>query len=564
MNFLLQKLESHIDELSLIGGEELLEAGAVEQLSEAEKHLWLAIVEGYEVEVQVTPSRVVGGTCECMRFREEGGCEHLAAALLALRRKQEDKKAQQRQKERPAAAPAAGGKLTTGIVLEHVSKEDLIEFVREYARANRNFAIDLKARFASAVAHIDPREKYAQLLESTINGVRKPDRSLTSRGGQRVLSVLEELQQQAVQAVEEGNFTETACIAQSIIEKATPILKKAKGQEEQIRTYIHQAFGNLERVIRRRPAPAMLRELWGYSMAEYGKLAYRSQGIDLLFFKLLLLLAQEAEQMEELLLTLEQHRSKYQHEKRPEAPLLLLQLQALEKAGRADQAKQLMEYNLSQPDILQYAIKQAREKGLIPRVKALAMTGLKLGPPSALKAELEEMLLQMAEAGREKADINYYSLERFLDTLQFPYFEKARRHATKARWTEQVDEVLHQLRTRPYSAACRNTIARIYAEEGRFELLMDYAEELNSLDLLQQVGGCLLETFQDRLFHLYRRLLADYAKNHLGRQTSRKIREVLAHLQEIGAGTLAEELIQGFRATYPERHSLMEELALLE
>ncbi|MCB0556211.1 MAG: SWIM zinc finger family protein [Phaeodactylibacter sp.] len=560
MNFPLHKLESHIDEASLIRGEELLEAGAAGPLSELEKHLWLSVVEGQEVEVQITPTRVIGATCDCKRFRQAGMCEHLAAVLMALRRQQQTQQEQRdKAKQQQQSTPR---KLTTGIVLDNVSKEELIDFVRDYARANRNFAIALKARFASSVSEIASKEKYLQLLDSTINAVRKPDRSITLRGSQRLASVLEELQQQSVQAIDEADFTEAANIAQSIIEKATPVLKKTRGREQEIRKFINKAFENLHRLVSRRPAPSLLSALQDYALTEHSKLVYRSNGIDQAFFKLLLLLCQEPQQEQQLLDALEKQKEKYKEENRPQAPLLLLQLNALEKAGRTAEARHLMEYNLSQPDILQYAINQAHDKGLIPRVKALAITGLKLGMPPEVKGSLEEMLLQLAEAEQDWEEANRYAVSRFLDTLQYHYFEQAR-HTASTGWTEQVGHILQQLLEQPYSTLRRNTIGRIYAEEGRLEALMDYVEQAGSLDLLLLVGKYLVEPYQDRLFYLYRRLLADHLKNHLGRKTSQRIREVLAHLYEIGAGALAEELVEEFRSKYPDRHSLMEELALL-
>lgn len=562
MNFPLQKLESHIDETSLAEGEALLEAGAVEHLSELEKHLWLAVVEGWEAEVQVSPSRVLAGACECPRFRAQGMCEHLAALLLALRRRLQDRQEERRQEQHRKKVQERPRKLTTGIVLDHVSKEELIDFVREFARTNRNFAIALKARFASAVSGIESKDKYLQLLDSTINAVRKADRTITLRGSQKLASVLDELQQQTIQAIDEADYTEAAHIAQSIIEKVAPVLKKTKGREEDIRAYIDKAFDNLLRLVGRRPAPSLLNELRDYTLGEYGKLAYRTSGIDQSFFRLLLLLCQEPLHEQELLEALEGQKEKYQAEGRPLAPLLLLQLNTLEKAGRATEARQLMEYNLSQPDVLQYAIEQARSRGQIPRVKALAITGLKLGMPAGVKSGLEEMLLQLAEAEQDLPEVNRYAIGRFLDTLEFSYFEKAR-SAAGSGWAEQVDGMLKQLLSQPYSARGRNAIARIYAAENRLENLMAFVEQSGSLDLLQLVGQHLLETFRERLSYLYRRLLADYLKNHLGRKASQRIREVLTHLYEIGAETLAEELAEEFRSKYPERHSLMEELELL-
>ena len=558
MNFLLQKLESHIDEDALIEGGNLLEAGAVDNLFELEKHLWLASVEGYEVELKISPSKVLGGTCECERFIEEGMCEHLAAVMMSLRRKQQ---AQKQKKEKAKKEPLGPRKLTTGIVLDNVSLEELSEFVRDYAKANRNFAIALKARFASTVSDIDSKEKYMQLLDSTIKAVRKPDRSISVRGSQRLIKVLDELHQQAGHAFLERHFLELAFICQSIIEKVTPILKKAKGQQRELQQDIIRAFDNLHRMLEKGPAPTLLQSLWNYCLQEYNKLSYRTNGIDLHFFKLMVHLAQDHGQQETLLEALRLYIDKYQEEGRPLAPLLLIQLSALEKAGRIDEARHLMESNIMQPDVLLYAIQQAIAKGQMPRVKALAITGLRFGLPQEVKARLEEMLLQLAEKDEEGEEINRYALRRFLDTQNFAYFTKARA-AAGAEWPQQVEETLVYFQQLPYAPSRRNTIARILAEEGLHDRLMDYAEQVQSLDLLQEFAPYLIKEYRERLLELYRKLLTDFLRNHLGRKTSQRIREALQRLHEIGAGDLAVLLVEEFRNQYPERHSLMEELAL--
>lgn len=558
MNFLLQKLESHIGEDALIEGGNLLEAGAIANLFELEKHLWLATVEGYEVELKVSPSKVLGGTCECDRFAEDGMCEHLAAVMMALRRKQQAKKQKQ---EKDRKETQGSRKLTTGIVLDNVSLEELSEFVRDYAKANRNFAIALKARFASTVSEIDSKEKYLQLLDSTIKAVRKPDRSISTRGSQRLIKVLEELHQQAGQAFLERDFIELAFICQSIIEKITPVLKKAKGKQRELKQDVARAFDNLHRLLDKGPAPTLLHSLWKYCLEEYNKLVYRTNGIDLSFFKLMVQLAEEPAQQETLLEALNDYMEKYQEEGRSVAPLLLIELSALERAGRQEEARRLMESNLMQPDVLLYAIQQAIAKGQIPRVKALAITGLRFELPPEVKARLEEMLLKLAEDDGEKQEINRYALRRFLDTQDFAYFEKARRAAGDD-WPQQVEDTLAYFQQLPYAPSRRNTIARILAEEGLHERLMNYAEEVQSLDLLQEFSPHLITGHRERLLELYRKLLTDFLRNHLGRKTSQRIREALQRLHEIGAGNLAVLLVEEFRSQYPERHSLMEELAL--
>ena len=558
MNFLLQKLESHIDEGALIEGESLLEAGAANGLFELEKHLWLATVDGHEVELKVSPSKVLGGTCECERFAEEGMCEHLAALMMAVRRKQQAHKQKREQEKKESQGPR---KLTTGIVLDNVNLEELAEFVRDYAKANRNFAIALKARFASIVTEIGGNEKYMQLLESTIKAVRKLDRSISMRGSQRLIKVLEELHLQADHGILERDFLEAAFICQSIIEKVTPVLKKAKGKQRELKRDVTRAFENLHRLLEKNPAPTLIRSLWEYGLQEYNKLVYRNSGVDLLFFKLMVELAQEPGQQETLLEALRNYKEKYQEENRPVAPLMLIELSALERAGRPEEARQLMESNLTQPDVLLYAIQQAIAKGQIPRVKALAITGLRFELPPEVKARLEEMMLQLAEQDEEPEEVNRYALLRFLDTQHFAYLEKARQAAGPG-WPQQVEEVLAHFQEQPYAPSRRNTIARILAEEGLHGRLMSYAEQVQSLDLLQEFAPYLISDHRERLLELYRQLLTDFLRNHLGRKTSQRIREALQRLHEIGAGNMAVLLVEEFRSQYPERHSLMEELAL--
>ena len=67
MLFPLKNIEAHVEDRFFIIGETLYEQGKVTDLSEAEKHLWLANVVGNEVEVQITPSKVRACTCECSR-----------------------------------------------------------------------------------------------------------------------------------------------------------------------------------------------------------------------------------------------------------------------------------------------------------------------------------------------------------------------------------------------------------------------------------------------------------------------------------------------------------------
>ena len=93
-----------------------------------------------------------------------------------------------------------------------------------------------------------------------------------------------------------------------------------------------------------------------------------------------------------------------------------------------------------------------------------------------------------------------------------------------------------------------------------YKELIDFIKKNRSLDLLEKYDVQLIEDFKEEIFELYEDLLDGYLRNHLGRQTSTKIRDIFYHLKKIGAKKLVYKLAKQYREEYPERHTLMEEL----
>ena len=556
MNFSLNRIESNVSEDLLLQAEEILENAPGVLPQEVDKNLWIIVLDNQEIEVQLSGNKVIGGSCECNDFSEKGTCAHIVSAMMAVRKAKPPRKTKPRKINNSQ-------RLTTSLVLDSIEKEELVAFIREYARTHRNFAIALKARFASSISLANQKDKYQQLLESTISSARKPDRSITIRGAQKLLKVLQELDIQLVQSISEGDYLEAYYMARAIIENVSPLLNKLKGKKEEILALIQKTFNHLEQLATSNAAPSLLNDLWHYLLTEGQRLPYRPNGIDLYFFRVLQLMVQEDVQQESLLAAIEQQIQKYQQENRTITPLILAKLTALEQAGKQKEAQQLTTAYLNEPDVLQYAIAQAQKKGLRPRVKALAETGLKLHFPREENAKLENLLLQMAEEDQDKALIYHYAISRFKDSLDFSYYFKAKQHTT-ASWEEQVEALLQWLSSRSYSLQNQEAIANIYRQENQLEALMELLERTSSILLLMQFSHALMPDYQERLFLLYKRLVDQYTNQHIGRKAARRVSEVITHLFKDGTPELAYEIISKLRNTYPERHTLMEALTEFE
>ena len=558
MNFSLRNLEKEVSEEALLEGEALFETGKVNDLKELEKNLWIAQSDGFEVEIQLSGLTVVDATCECATFREVGMCGHLAATFLQLRKDKEKQKSQ-RKKKKPSVS-----RLTTGIILDQIDPDELVAFVREYARTHRNFSIALKARFASNVSNLNSREKYVQLLETTINSVRKQDRIITLRGAQRLIKVINELNAQAERSLATGDLIEVADIAISIIRKVTPVLTKVQRKREEIRALLVKNFEYLLTITNQAPAPKLLELLWEDCLGEYAKRTYHNNQLDHYFFKIMLRVANTTQQLETLLSIVQEHASVFSETHESYKDYILIQIAVLEQLGSTDAARKLVEEHINTPAVLEFALDQAQKAGNRPREKALAQFGLELELPESEKNKLESRLLKIAESEGDALAIHEYALRQFLRNLDLHDYEKARQHIAPELRLQLFEDTLTQLRERPYSIEIRDTLSELLIIERQWEILLAYAIEIQSLDLLTTIDVHLLSRFPEQVKQLYQQLLHDYARHYVGPKTARRIGLALEHLETSGAQGLAKALATELIRQNPERHTLAAELAKFE
>jgi len=211
--------------------------------------------------------------------------------------------------------------------------------------------------------------------------------------------------------------------------------------------------------------------------------------------------------------------------------------------------------------VLQFVVERSLELNQPARARKVILNLLKTDKTRENTGEIEELLLRIALHEEDVPAIFQYARKRFLATLQDNYWQLLRTHTPENR-QEVFEQIVESLRKLPSSPQKWQAIAAIYASEERYEDLIDYLRCANSIELLAQFDHLLLPRYEAEVGQLYRVLLLQYLKNHIGYRPSRRIRELLDHLVTVGAPELAASLITLFKASYPERQSLMEELKL--
>lgn len=572
MNLSLADIESVCPEEDVVNAEILLENQVVGTLRELDRNLWGATIANhetpgpntYEVELSATRHKVTAASCECTRFQETGSCSHLVAVMLLLRRHFQEKAAK-REAAAPKPKPAdkdADGKLTIAGILDQISHEDLIGFVKHYARYNRNFAIALKTRFAVDVQSGNSHEKYAQLLEAAIADARRPDRTFTRRGAQKVAKVMGELQLQVEGLIAQKWFAEVFPVLQNMIEKVTPILRKAEDPAD-ILHYIDKAFRLLQQLVEAPIPPALRDQIWEYSYTESQKLVYRNTGMDKKFLSLMLSMANDEARMTALMAYLDKQIDKYFWEKRDLPTLIITKLELLEKAGRDAELALLLQESISHPDVLRFAISRAIQDHKYSHAQKLALYGLQMPDTPDLYVEMEMVLWFIAEEQNDTAELIHYARSLFLQTLEWRFAASIQKHAG-ANWPEHREALIAKLETAPRSPAKNEAVARLLANDDLFERLMAFIEQCRSVELLIQHDQQLIPRYNAKILALYKEWLHKYLHDHVGRKPSKIIRQLIEHLMAIQEVTMAAALVEEFTQAYPERHTLMEELQSLQ
>ncbi len=557
LNFLLKNLELELDDRHLLVGEKLLEEGKVTRLFENEPHLWIASVDGFEVEMQISPSRVKACSCECDQFDREKMCGHLAAGLLNLRRKLSEKTKQPRVSQRPK--PLAYQKLTVNAILDSVTQDELAAFVRNFARTNKQFSLALRAKFAAKVPLYDNREKFGQLLDSAISSYRKTNDRISVAGAHQLQKLLEELLGQADDALALEYFAEAWAMLSAIVGRFSPIIKKLEGDENPLQQPLLQAFSKIGQLVALSIPPDLQEEIRLFCSEEFNRPAYRLNGFSGRLLDIWLLLANDAEASQLALQAIDDELKKYKTDTAYRAALILAKLQLIARPGMNEANDAFTLECLSEPAKLLQVMDAVAPSGDFRPIKALVEKGHRLIDDAAVKTQLEAVLLQIAQLEGEKDVIATISRQKFLETRDFTFYEQCRAHH-KGNWEAFVKKLLADLVRRYDFRQNIATIATILGRESKFDDLLRLLEEQQSLELLLQFDHYLLKTKPKEVTKLYETQLREYLTSHLGLKASQRLRSVFRHLEKRGAANLAERLYSAIREAFPNRVFYLDEM----
>ncbi|MEZ4965365.1 MAG: hypothetical protein R2791_08985 [Saprospiraceae bacterium] len=550
----LKNFEHHISGTTWSTADDLVQAGSVKALREVEKHFWVALVEDeeggpYEVEVMITPHKIKAFTCECWSAGRRLMCAHIAAALLKLRQFLEQKTEENKSKAEKQAN-AGLQRITVGNILDSATPEALSEFVQEYARRDRDFALALKTWFAGVVPGAE--NPFALVLDSVIPK-NIQDKKMREPDLRRLRQTLDDLNRQLGGALEEHNYPAAFQIAGTILEKIPPLVSKLDDTRRQmLLEQCQSAFSQIEKFQDSQISPELRESAWGFifDLVPGAHFPPEMHG-DVLRF-----LVKEAAGEEKF------GRISGMYDQTPTPVpdvVMFLFAGALARRGAHDAVIRILEEHISQPALLKEALVMLAYIGetesafrageyFLDRVK------FSLGQ----RREIERMLEEIARRDGDGARRIRLLWRQFLRSLDFEYFNEMKAVAGKD-WPNELKRRLSELRRQGND----NVTAVVLAAEGEKDELARLLEKQNDLQQFQQYENLFLPEDRSFVRDRYIELLAGYLSQHFGRQASAFVRQQLAGLLQKNEPDTVLEIIRALVGRFSDRPSLPEELAEL-
>ncbi len=549
----LKDFEHFISPATWYAADDLVQAGQVKNLREIERHLWVALVEtdegNFESEVMITPHKIKAYACECFTEGRRLMCPHIAATLIKIRQFYNQREEARRIKaaEKPANELT---RFTVQTALDNASPEALADFVRDFARRDRDFALALKTRFA---VHVTESENpYALVLDSVLP---KPSvkTKISEPDFRRLRKALDGLEEQLSIAKGALDFRSDFQISSAIFLKINPLHAKAEGNRRSALLYFCQkSFEALINIHSSAPSPELRESVWeilfSFGIKSPFPLELEREGLRFI--------AESSKEEAKF----DKVREVFDQTPYP-APAFILQLflsaLAVRKIPLA--AVRVLDDYLENPDMIKDAFLQLYYLNYWEAATLVGEHFLNKNIfPIGQSRELENVLLFIAEQTNDQARQTILLRQRFLLSGSSAVFEKLKIAAAE-RWPKEREKLLAELRSKKDFSKT----AALLSSEGDLEKLAELIENHGDLNMMQRYESAFLTEKKDFVQARYTSFLSQYLEEHFGAPAAQQVRLRLSELLQKGEEEMVMKIIRELTVRFSDRISLGGELAEL-
>lgn len=563
--FPLDQFEQYIDETILKRGLSYFKKGQVLEVEERSPGEYEGRVQGtetYTVNLGIRNGSVTDCICDCP-YDLGPVCKHAAAVIFHLQREALGMDLPEAKPGKKTVKPPAK-RLTKAEQVEELlaaaSHEELREFVRKLAAADRAISNMVLASFATQETGRESKSHYAKQIKSLLTQAAGRHRFIPVSMAAQVNAAMNQYLLTAQTHIRKGNYRSALFIGTAVLEEMTKALQIADDSYGDIGDAIRSAL-NLLTELAGQPLPEEIRKsLLDYCCTSNQKEVFEDWDWHLDILEIAIpLLTTDAEEARVVELLVKDARSSSWRRHAQKVHFSLLQ-----RRHGDEVAFEFILKHLDNPDMRAEAIRLLVERKEFERAKTLALEGLaaETRHRSGLRQSWLEWLLRIAQEEGESASIVRYARELYFQGfLHDPQLFELMKATVDAReWPSFLERLIEDIRNGLLSRVPA-FLGPLYAAESRWEDLLAMLADSPDLGFLDEFAPLLLPTYRDGMIELYDRGIRTLVAENTGRSYYVEACRYLRKLRKMGGTSQVEELIAHFRQNYKSRRALMEELA---
>jgi len=254
---------------------------------------------------------------------------------------------------------------------------------------------------------------------------------------------------------------------------------------------------------------------------------------------------------------------KVQHSEYEREEVQRIKFKIIKKTKGEKEADKFIGQNLSNPSFRRDAISKVLKNKNYEKAISIAKDGVKSDEKNkpGLAKEWYDWLLKIAEAQKDKEKIIEYARLLFIDNFRHEqdYYQLMKNNIEPGSWNLFVEDIIKDI-TLKKRWLDFDLIAKIYIREEWWSRLLALIKQNPSLSYIENYEKYLSENYSDELVKLYALAVVSQMSHSTGRSHYQTACKYLRRMIKLGGRESVEKIISDFRAQYPQRRALMEEL----
>ncbi len=541
-----QLIELIYDDDLVQAGEELYENNAVHHLSHIESNLYVAKVRDgkfYEIEIQSPFAKKQKVSCDCSFYNDNKICKHILAGLLAIRAELKTKKAAQETVNTEKVARKLSTLHITQI-LEEISHEELVAFVKNYARTDKRFSTQLKVNFARKIDLSDNTDKYKNILNTLVRPHTGEQTKATSSDIKAIIHVFEDFIDQINDCIALGQFREAYNIFYSTFSKLEYIRHYYDYHQDKMTELSKKVHLIIPYFLAEKLPPELRVEILHFLLELASRSYYHFADINT---NIIALVTGEYRSKDKNVLIQRINELIQNRAGKELAILFALMFKVNGKFTRSD-IELLKPYSHQYVEIADHLLASSEEQLALKMLESIYQ-------PKKYVKDLVNRLVFLYVRFRDEKKLTETAKIAYYLSGDVKYIEVLKRELAPEAYAAFIAQMEMELTT---DKADPNLLIRIYKKEENWKGLLHYLFTIGNMELLKQHDTLLYRFERNALVEVYDQLVTDYLDHHIGDIAHQYLEGLKLHLHHQQMDAVFKRIQKVIKEKYDHRPRLAE------